>query len=170
MSYHPVGGVGVDSDVPAPPPGPGAAPPFAAPPTDRNKRGLWIGLIVGGLVLVLCCVGGVFGIGLFYVGTIERAKTQATAAVEAYLDAVLAEDYELAHQQLCSRLAARISADELESRERREPFTQYVLDEPTVAETVDVLAHLNTSAGEVVRLFQLDTEGTRLVICGMVSR
>ena len=64
MSHHPAGGVGLDPNVPAPPPGPGAAPPFAAPPTDRNKRGLWIGLIAGGLALVLCCVGGVFGIAV----------------------------------------------------------------------------------------------------------
>lgn len=165
MSYHPGGGV--ETDVPVPPPGPGAAPPFAAPPTDRNRRGLWIGLIAGGLLLVLCCVGGVFGIGVLVVGSTEQAKNQAEATVRTYLDAVQAEDWDLAHEQLCSRLAAQVSPDELASRESRQPFTSYRLDEATLSESIDVLARLQTSAGEVRRLFQLDTEGTRLAICAI---
>jgi hypothetical protein len=165
MSYHPGGGV--DTDVPAPPPGPGAAPPFAAPPTDKNKRGLWIGLIAGGLLLVLCCVGGVFGIGVLVVGSTEQAKNQAEATVEAYLEAVQAQDWETAHQQLCSPFAAQVSPSQLAARERRQPFTTYRLDEATLSETVDVVAHLQTSTGEVQRLFQLVTEDTRLAICGI---
>jgi hypothetical protein len=170
MSFHPAGGVGVAPDVPPPPPGPGAAPPFAAPPTDRNKRGLWIGLVVGGLLLVLCCVGGVVGIGVVIVGSTEQAKRDATATVERYLDAVLDQDWDLAHQELCAGYAARFSPSQLAAAERRQPFTQYALDEPTLSETVDVLAHLNTSSGEAVRLFRLDTEGTRLAICAIVSQ
>src|SRR5437016_152585 len=57
---YPVGpSADVDPDVPSPPRGPGVAPPFAAPPTDRSRKSLWIGLGVGALLLVLCCVGGV---------------------------------------------------------------------------------------------------------------
>jgi hypothetical protein len=165
MTFHPGGGV--DTDVPAPPPGPGAAPPFAAPPTDKNRRGLWIGLITGGLLLVLCCVGGVVGIGVLVVGSTEQAKNQAEATVAAYLDAVQAEDWDTAHQQLCSGLAAQISPSQLASREQRQPFTSYRLDEATLSESVDVVAHLTTSAGEVRRLFELYTEDTRLVICAI---
>jgi hypothetical protein len=170
MSFHPAGGVGIDSDVPAPPPGPGAAPPFAAPPADRNKRGLWMGLVVGGVLLVVCCVGGVFGIGVLLVSSTEQARREATATVERYLNAVIAQEWEQAHQELCSRLAARVSPSELAAEERRQPFTQYILDEPTLSESVDVLAHLNTRSGEVVRLFQLDTDGSRLAICRIVSQ
>jgi hypothetical protein len=167
MSFDPAGGVGLDPNVPAPPPGPGAAPPFAAPPTDRNKRGLWIGLIVGGLALVLCCVGGVFGIGVLVVGSTEQAKNQATTSVTNYLNATHDGDWEAARRELCSRLAARYSAAQLEAQEAQLRFTSYTLDEPVIADAVEVLAHLNTSSGEVQRLFLLDTEGTRLAICGI---
>jgi hypothetical protein len=167
MSFHPAGGVRVNADVPAPPPGPGAAPPFAAPPTDRNKRGLWIGLGVGGLVLLLCCVGGAFGIGVLFIGGTEQVKREAEATVTTYLDAVQGQQWDLAHQQLCARYAARMSPSQLATQERRQPFTAYTLDEPTLAETVDVVARLTTSSGEVRRLFQLDTEGSRLAICAM---
>jgi hypothetical protein len=167
MSFHPAGGVGINADVPAPPPGPGAAPPFAAPPTDRNKRGLWIGLGIGGLVLLLCCVGGAFGIGVLVIGGTEQVKRQAETTVTTYLDAVQAQRWEVAHQQLCGRLAARLSPAQLAAQERRQPFTSYTLEEPTLAETIDVVAHLATSSGDVRRLFQLDTEGSRLAICSI---
>jgi hypothetical protein len=165
MSYHPAGGI--DTDVPAPPPGPGAAPPFAAPPTDRNKRGLWIGLGIGGLVLLLCCVGGAFGIGVLIVGGTEQVKREAEATVTAYLDAVRAEEWEVAHQQFCPPLAAQVSPSQVAARERRQPFTSYTLDEPTLSETVEVVARLATSSGEVLRFFQLDTDGSRVLICGI---
>ncbi|MFG2053728.1 hypothetical protein ACGFI9_06805 [Micromonospora sp. NPDC048930] len=43
------------------PPAPGQ--PFAAPPTKKSNKGLWIGLGVGALVLLLlCCGGGIFAI------------------------------------------------------------------------------------------------------------
>jgi len=167
MSHHPAGGVGLDPNVPAPPPGPCAAPPFAAPPTDRNKRGLWIGLIAGGLALVLCCVGGVFGIAVLVVGSTQQAKNQATTSVTNYLNAVHDEDWEAAHRELCSRLAARYSPEQLEVQEGQLRFTSYTLDEPVISDAVTVLAHLNTSSGEVQRQFLLESEGTRLAICGI---
>ncbi|MFR9777064.1 hypothetical protein ACL02O_13500 [Micromonospora sp. MS34] len=50
------------------PPAPGAYPPapgqpFGAPPVKKSNKGLWIGLGVGALVLLLlCCGGGVFAV------------------------------------------------------------------------------------------------------------
>jgi len=173
MSYHPAGGVSVGADVPTPPPGPGAAPPFAAPPTDRNKRGLWIGLSAGFVLLALCCVGAIVGVGALVVFGTEEAKKEATATVERYLDAVMAEEWTLAHDELCPSLAARVTASQLAQQESRQPFTQYALDEPAFTEAggIDVLAHLNTSSGEVVRQFRLDTadEG-QLAICAIVTQ
>ena len=37
--------------VPAPPPGPGVAPPFAVPPRDRDSKRLWIGLGIAAIFL-----------------------------------------------------------------------------------------------------------------------
>ena len=103
---------GPDGEVPAPPRGPGVAPPFAAPPTDRNRRGLWIGLGVGGLVLVLCCVGGLFGFGLILVSGAEKVKTEAHQVVTDYLSALQREDYNKAYDLLCPAATAHESADD----------------------------------------------------------
>jgi hypothetical protein len=175
MSYFPAGGAGLDAEVPAPPPGPGTAPPFAAPPSDRNKRSLWIGLVVGGLALVLCCAGGIFGVGIVIINSIEQTKREATATVQRYLDAVKAREWEEAHGELCGSLAARVSLVELADQEGRQPFTSYTLDEPEVtADIVEVQAHLSRSSGEVTRLFQLGTEGSAngglLGICAIRSQ
>jgi hypothetical protein len=162
-SAGPAGPVG----VPAPPAGPGASPPFAAPPTDRNRRGLWIGLGIGGLVLLLCCVGGVFGIGVLYVGATDQAKRQATAVVQAHLDALIDGDFRTAHDQFCDELARDISRDELQQQMRSESFTDYRLEDPRLGTFVEVTAHLRGRAGEVVRTYLLDTAGQELQICGI---
>lgn len=164
MSFHPAGGVGIDPGVPAPPPGPGTAPPFVAPPTDKNKRGLWIGLGIGGLVLLLCCVGGIFGIGVLYVSGIEEVKRQATAAVTQYLDAVRDGNYAGARTLYCPSYANQVSTAKLASQARSEGVTSYRLDEPTIATYIDVRAHLQTGAGEVSRLFQMNTADADLCI------
>jgi hypothetical protein len=174
MSFHPAPGsagtLGVDPGVPAPPPGPGAAPPFASPPTDRDKRRMWIGLGVGGLVLLLCVVGGIVGIVVLLVSSTEQAKTQAGQVVAAYLDAVLDDDYDTAHQYLCGPLAAQVGVDDLEDLANRTPFSDYELEEARLATYVDVLAHLQTSSGERDQLFSLDTEGTQLCILRIAGR
>jgi hypothetical protein len=163
MSSYPVGPVG--GAVPAVPPGPGVAPPFAAPPTDKSKRSLLIGLGVGGLVLLLCCVGGLFGVGILAVGGTEDAKRQATSTVTTYLDALLADDYATAHQQLCNRLARQLSVEDLQLLDEREPFTGFRLDEPSLSATVEVTAHLAAPRGEIAKLFSLETAGQHLKIC-----
>lgn len=165
MSFHPAGGI-ADVGVPAPPPGPGVAPPFAAPPTDRSRRGLWIGLGVGGLVLLLCCAGGLVGIGVLLVGATEQAKRQATEVVKVYLTALREGDYRTAHAQYCARLARGVSREELAAQARREPFTDFRLDEPRLANAVEVTAHLTiTGGGETTRTFFLETAGQQLQIC-----
>src|SRR3954471_21227173 len=88
-------------EVPPPPPGPGVVAPFSAPPRDRDRRGLWIGLGVGGLILVLCCVGGIVGIVLLLPYADSLGKAQVAAVVEDYLTAVRDRDYTTARRQLC---------------------------------------------------------------------
>jgi hypothetical protein len=168
MSFHPAGGTGTEVGVPPPPPGPGVAPPFAAPPADRSRRALWIGLGVGGALLLLCCVGGLFGIGVLVVSTTEEAKRQASKVVTVYLDALRAGDYRTAHAQYCDSLADDVSREELAAQARREPFSDYSLDEPRFIEYIEVTARLLTSGGERRRTFLVDTAGGQdLKICGI---
>jgi hypothetical protein len=166
MTFLPAGGV-ADVGVPAPPPGPGVAPPFAAPPSDKSRRGLWIGLGVGGLVLVLCCVGGLVGIGVLVVGATDQAKRQATEVVTVYLTALRNGDYRTAHAQYCDRLAGQTTREELAAETRAQPFTDFRLDEPRLTNAIEVTAHLTTRSGEVDKIFLLDTAGQDLQICGI---
>src|SRR5690348_7047319 len=93
---------------PEPPPqGPGVTPPFAAPPVDRSRRSLWIGLIVGGLALVLCCAGGLFGFGLVVVAGTNQQQQQAKDTVSTFLKDAQNQDFEQAHSLLCAQLARR---------------------------------------------------------------
>ena len=159
MTFHPAGGVGIDPGVPAPPPGPGAAPPFAAPPTDKNKRGLWIGLGVGGLVLLLCCVGGIFGVGVLYVNATRAGQEPGQR-----------DRHPVPRRGARRRLPRRPLALLRKPRDRgqhgrpgpagpRRGVTSYRLDEPVFAAYLEVRAHLSTASGEVTRMYQSTTVG-----------
>ena len=156
-----------DLGVPAPPRGPGVAPPFAAPPTDRNRRGLWIGLGVGAVVLVLCAVGGVAGIFVLYRASIDQAKREGTTVVTVYLNALRGNDFNTAHAQLCPRLAREVPPSRLAAQYRAEPFTGFRLDEPRLTSVIEVTAHLDTSSGQVDRTFELQAQGQIYKICGI---
>jgi hypothetical protein len=116
---------------PPPPPGPGVAPPFAAPPTDRDNKGLWIGLSAGALLLVLCCVGGIGGIVLLSADG-GLAKTQAVQVVSGYLDALMDEDYGGAYDLLCEEQSGAMSRTEFRRLASRNPIESYEVGDVTV--------------------------------------
>ncbi|MGC9669298.1 hypothetical protein ACNTMW_22405 [Planosporangium sp. 12N6] len=156
--------------APEPPPGPGVTPPFAAPPTDRDRRGLWIGLGLGALVLVLCCVGGLAGFGLLAVSGTRQVQTQATEEVSGYLDAIEAADYDAAYSHLCSPMKRQVSRAEFAARQEDGPrLTSYVVHQPQVGNTIVVPADLRyqdgTSSLHRYRLRQ-ESGSQELRICG----
>jgi hypothetical protein len=158
------------SEAPAPPPGPGVAPPFVAPPVDRNRRGLWIGLSVGALVLVLCCVGGLTGFGLLVVGSSRQIQTQATDEVRGYLDALEAGDYGAAYSHLCSATRKQVTSAEFAARQQDEPrLVSYVVHQPQIGGTIIVPADLRYEDGTAtLRRYELKQESgsQELRICG----
>lgn len=84
-----------------PPPGPGVQPPFAAPPIDGDRTRVWVGLGVGAVALVLCCLGGLAGLGgLIYTGT-QAIDEQSRVTVDRYLGALVKKDYRDAYSMLC---------------------------------------------------------------------
>jgi hypothetical protein len=161
----------VPSGVPVPPPGPGVTPPFTAPPADRSRRGLWIGLGAGALVLVLCCVGGVFGFGLVVASTSKQIETDATEVVRGYLDALEGRDYDKAYSYLCPAITKRLSANEFaeQQRARAQPVAYQLRKPQQVGNSVVVLADINYSdSTATVRRYTLTQEigSPGLHICG----
>jgi hypothetical protein len=145
-------------------------PPFAVPPADRNRRGLWIGLGVGALVLFLCCAGGLVGFGLLVVGGTKQIQTQATEEVRGYLDALEAGDYDAAYSHLCSDLKKQVTSTEFAVRQRDEPrITSYVIHQPQIGNAIVVPADVRYEDGtSKLRRYELRQEsGSQdLRICG----
>jgi hypothetical protein len=116
---------------PEPPPGPGVQPPFVAAPIEgrRARIGLLLG-IAGGLLAACCVVGGV-ALGGLLVLSQQAANEQAQAAVEDYLAALMAQDWQGAYEQVCAADRLAESPDQFASRWSGEPAIQsYQVGDP----------------------------------------
>jgi len=156
--------------APLPPPGPGVVPPFAAPPTDRNRAALWIGLGVGALVLVLCCVGGVVGVGLLINSGVNQIRSDARAVVTTYLTALQTHHYDDAYDQLCPTLTRSQSLAQFTAVERDKPqVVSFELSDAQIGNAIVVPAQVRYDDGETVaeryRLEQASGTGV-LSVCG----
>jgi hypothetical protein len=152
--------------IPAPPPGPGVAPPFAAPPRDRDTKRLWIGLGIGGFVLILACVGGVLGIGLLASGSEDLVRGQATSVVNTYLSALRDRQYQSAWREVCTNLTSRHSLAEFRAAVG-DPPTGYSVDAVDIqADTIIVQATLRNDTGTKQVQYPIVQDGTTLRICG----
>lgn len=156
--------------VPPPPPGPGVRAPFAAPPTERDRKRLWIGLGVGAALLVLCCGGGAFGIGALIVSRTDALRSEGASVVRQYLDGLRDANYRRSYNLLCSDVRATLSLGTFTSNQERQPrVISYTLYEPQLTGTgVVVDADVTTSGGTSDhRSFDLveDAEAAALRIC-----
>ncbi|MGK5440991.1 Rv0361 family membrane protein [Micromonospora sp. URMC 105] len=93
--------------------------PIRVPPRD-NRRTLRIVLIVVGVVLALCCLGGTVG-GFFLYGAAKEAVGPAREATTSYLDAVRAGDHQRAYELLCREERERTSLADFGRRQAAEP-------------------------------------------------
>jgi hypothetical protein len=157
--------------VPAPPPGPGVTPPFAAPPTEGRTLRMWLGLGVAGLAVLLCCGGGVAAVvGLTVAGS-QAVNEQARAVAGNYFDAITNKEYGQAYGLLCDDAQRRESAREFEQRVSAEPsIDSYRLGEVTLASEVIVPVGVTYSGGGQgdlqVTMAQDSRTGT-LEVCGI---
>jgi hypothetical protein len=156
--------------VPPPPPGPGVQAPFAAPPTERDRKRLWIGLGLGAALLLLCCGGGAFGIGALVVTRTDALRQEGTSVVRQYLDGLRDGNYRRSYNLLCSDVRATTSLDAFTSEQDRRPHVvSYTLAPPVLTGSgVIVDADVTTSGGTTDhRSYDLveDTEAAALRIC-----
>ncbi len=95
-----------------PPYPPGSQPqyPPAAPPR-KSRRTLFTVL---GIVLVVCCLGGVTA-GVLGYKAIKGVTAPVRDAAASYLDALKAQDYVTAYGLLCSEITGAVTEDEYAS-------------------------------------------------------
>lgn len=153
---------------PAAPRGPGVVPPFASPPTDRDDKRLWIGLGIGALMIALCCVGGIAGVGIVLAGSAQQVEAQAKRTAGDYLGALKRGAYTAAYEMLCTRITDERSRQVFTREARRDPVTDYTVEDATIEETAVVVTATVEYSGEDFksRKYQIETEFGRMVICG----
>lgn len=152
-----------------PPPGPGVQPPFAAPPTDGNRKRLWIGLGIGGAVLLLCCVGGIGGFIALAVSSSTARINQARTVVTKYLVAWQQQNYAGAYELVCDPIKEQETLDEFAGELSGHPIAAYTVAKPeltTDTTLVPVTVNFVDGTSETSRYdVVLDSSGASLV-CG----
>jgi hypothetical protein len=157
--------------APAPPPGPGVAPPFVAPPTDGTRQRRWIAFgIAAGLALV-CCVGGLIGLGGLAVLGTQVILDDAKAVVTDYLSAIRDGEYDRAYDLLCPRQREQTTESEFaESFEAEKQIESFEVGDPDAADIVVVPATLHYVDGSDREVrFRLDqnTSTGEFRVCGL---
>jgi hypothetical protein len=146
--------------------------PFTAPPTERNRKRLWITLGVTGALLLLCCVGGVVGFGALVVRTSRTIEASSVNVVHNYLEGLRTRDFDRSYDQLCQRARQDTSRSQFKSTQQERPtLSSYTIGKPTTESSgVSVPANLQFTTGSTANAeFLLVTEGSidSVKICGI---
>ncbi|EXG80453.1 hypothetical protein [Cryptosporangium arvum] len=102
---------------PSAPAGMGAVPAFA-PPMPRPNRTVLIVSLVLGATLLLCCGGGVGGVGGLLYYTYENQRDDAVTAVQSYLGDLQNARYDQAYGRLCAEARSERSLGEFTEAEQ----------------------------------------------------
>lgn len=151
------------------PQGPGAAAPFPAPPAEGGGARLGWGLGIAGIVLVLCCGGGLTAIIGLVVTQVAATNEQSRAVVSRYLDALRDGEYDEAYEMLCDEEQEALTKDRFETRERsRKKISSYKIGEFDVYnESVPVEEAYSDGTSDRVNYFlKPDDSDATLEICG----
>lgn len=138
-----------EAPPPPPPPGPGVRAPFAAPPSERDRRRMWIGIGIGAVLLVLCCGGGIVGFGALVVARARALPAEAVTVVERYLKGLHDGDFEQAYDQLCGQLRDRETLDRFTARQRGLPHVDsYTIGSASVTSNEVIVPAVVEAGGE----------------------
>ncbi len=162
------------ASVPPPvPPGPGAVPPFPAAPSEGGGTRLGWALGIAGVLVALCCGGGlVAGVGLAVTG-VQAINERAHVTVGTYLDALKAKKYEQAYELLCEDEQQRLDLARFTSREQARPerIQSYELGEVELQGTSGITLpvterYTDGDSEQVVYRLAQDPKTTDLEVCG----
>ncbi|MEU8262365.1 hypothetical protein AB0C02_17260 [Micromonospora sp. NPDC048999] len=92
--------------------------PAMVPPKKNTTRTV---LIVVGIVLAICCMGGAIG-GFFIYRAVEEATGPAKTTVDTFAGALVSHDYPTAYGQLCGGLRDRFSQDDFARQQSNGPL------------------------------------------------
>jgi hypothetical protein len=105
-------------------------PPFAAPPVQKEGGKLALGLIIGGVVMLLCLVGGGIGLGGAVYSAFRETDREAKAAAGEYLDAIREQRYSDAYEMTCKPLRRKVDEGEFTaSKQRDDKIVDYQLSQ-----------------------------------------
>jgi hypothetical protein len=157
--------------VPPAPRGPGVRVPFPSPPTERDRKRLWISLGVGGAALLLCCGGGIAGFVGLAVASQRAIPAEARTVVQNYLDGLRQRDFRKAYDQVCTSRQNQQTLDEFSAVETDRPrITSFQLEEPVVhTNVITVTADVREADGgggaETYTVIS-DRQAGELRVCG----
>jgi hypothetical protein len=157
--------------TPAPPPGPGVVPPFAAPPVEGRNARLWLGLGVGGAIALLCCGGGIAALIAFGLTSQEAFNEQAQVVVGDYLDAINDGEYAEAYDMLCESEQRAVTRTEFEEQVESQPrISSYDVGDLNLTSEISVPVDVTYADGQRDRLrflLEQDTGTGAFEVCGV---
>ena len=157
----------------APPPGPGVQPPFVAPPTDGSRQRRWLAIGLASAAALLCCVGGLFGLGALVVLGNQTVQDEATGVVTDYLTAVRDEEYVDAWALLCESEQDRTPLSDLARSYQDGPklaaFEVNDLDTSRGLVVSATLHYENGDRDDVRFRLEQETSTGRFKVCGQES-
>lgn len=157
--------------VPAPPAGPGAVPPFPAPPVEGRNFRLWLNLGVAALAVLLCCGGGAFAVAGLVITSTQALNEQARTVVEDYLEAVRDRRYDRAYQLLCADAQRRETPAAFRKRVAAEPdITAYRVGDVALTDEITVSVEVTYAGGrqdDLEATLVQDPDTAELKICGL---
>ena len=137
-----------------------------APPTDRDAKTVWIRVGVSAFLLLLCCVGGVGGLGVVLAGTSKQLEAQARTVVDHYLGDLRDDDYSAAYGLLCKSTTDSLSEEAFTVRERQRQVADYTVDSVQSDSELVVTATVTSAQGANERKYLVSLDGGQLRICG----
>jgi hypothetical protein len=143
-----------------------------APPTDGTRQRRWLAVGLSAAAALICCLGGVVGVGGLLVFASQMIVEQGRAAVTDYLTAIKDEDYPKAYEQLCPAEQARIDEPEFEQSLGGRRISSFTVGEPVLTDTLVVPATLEYSSGSVQTVRYLLEQNSRtgeFEVCGEVG-